>query len=54
MMSRAAETHLAGHMRPAGLVFETPGLVHIYKDYLVELPRCKQDKFGHPLRLAKN
>jgi len=26
MMSRAAQTHLAGHMRPAGRVFETPGL----------------------------
>ena len=26
MMSRAAQTHLAGHMRPAGLVFETPGI----------------------------
>jgi len=23
MMSRAAQTHLAGHMRPAGRVFET-------------------------------
>jgi len=29
MMSRAAQTHLAGHMRPAGRVFETPGLDHI-------------------------
>jgi len=26
MMSRAAQTHLAGHMRPAGRVFETPAL----------------------------
>jgi hypothetical protein len=26
MMSRASQTHLAGHMRPAGRVFETPGL----------------------------
>jgi len=24
MMSLAAQTHLAGHMRPAGRVFETP------------------------------
>jgi len=29
MMSRAAQTHLAGLMRPAGRVFETPVL-----DYL--------------------
>jgi len=28
MMSRAAKTHLAGHMRAAGLVFETPGLLN--------------------------
>jgi len=28
MMSQAAQTHLAGHMRPAGHVFETPGLEH--------------------------
>jgi len=28
MMSRAAQTHLAGHMRPAGRVFETPALQH--------------------------
>jgi hypothetical protein len=27
MMSWAAQTLLAGHMRPAGRVFETPGLV---------------------------
>ena len=26
MMTRAAQTHLAGHMRPAGRVFETPAL----------------------------
>jgi len=26
MMSRAAQTHLASHMRPAGRVFETPDL----------------------------
>ncbi len=26
MMTRAAQTHLAGHMRPAGCVFETPGI----------------------------
>ncbi len=26
MISRAAQTHLAGHMRPAGRVFETPAL----------------------------
>ena len=26
MMTRAAQTHQAGHMRPAGRVFETPGL----------------------------
>jgi len=26
MMSRAAQTHLAGHIRPAGNVFETPDL----------------------------
>ena len=26
MMARAAQTHQAGHMRPAGRVFETPGL----------------------------
>ncbi len=26
MMSRAAQTHLAGLMRPAGRVFETPGI----------------------------
>jgi len=25
-MSQAAKTHLAGHKRPAGLVFETPAL----------------------------
>jgi len=25
-MSRAAQTHLAGHMRPAGRVFETPAI----------------------------
>ncbi len=24
MMSRATQTHLAGHMQPAGRVFETP------------------------------
>jgi len=28
MMTRAAQTHLAGHMRPAGRVFETPGIEH--------------------------
>jgi len=27
-MLRAAQTHLAGHMRPAGRVFETPALRH--------------------------
>ncbi len=26
MMSRAAQTYLAGHMRPAGRVLEAPGL----------------------------
>ena len=26
MMTRAARTHQAGHMRPAGRVFETPGV----------------------------
>jgi hypothetical protein len=26
MVSRAAQTHLAGHMRPAGRVFETPAV----------------------------
>ena len=26
MMTRAAQTHQAGHMRPAGRVFETPDL----------------------------
>ncbi len=26
MMTQAAQTHLAGHMRPAGRVFLTPGL----------------------------
>jgi len=29
MMSRAAQTHLAGHMWPAGRVFETPGLEQV-------------------------
>ncbi len=29
MMSRAAQTHLAGLMRPAGRVFETPDLVGV-------------------------
>jgi len=28
MLSRAAQTHLAGHMRPAGRVFETPDVEH--------------------------
>ena len=27
MMTRAAQTHQAGHMGPAGRVFETPGLI---------------------------
>ncbi len=29
VMSRAAQTHLAGQMRPAGRVFETPGLDYV-------------------------
>jgi hypothetical protein len=36
------------------LVQCSPPKLSIYIDYLVELPRCKQDKFGLPLRLAKN
>jgi len=35
MMSRAAKTHLAGHMRPAGRVFETPGLVGLISHLFV-------------------
>ncbi len=31
-MSWAAQTHLAGLMRPAGRVFETPGLTYISKN----------------------
>ncbi len=30
MMSQAAQTHLAGHMRPAGRVFETPDVHHVF------------------------
>ena len=31
MITRAAQTHQAGHMRPAGRVFETPALsVHLH------------------------
>jgi len=34
MMSRAAQTHLAGHMRPTGRVFETPALgFHILSEW---------------------
>jgi len=40
MMSRAAQTHLVGHMRPAGRVFETPAfdIVHFVLeiDYKVQ------------------
>ncbi len=37
MMSRAAQAHLAGHMRPAGRVFETPGLDNVFLDWLKEI-----------------
>ena len=37
MMSRAAQTHLAGHMRPAGRVFETPDLEHSFKNSIVQV-----------------
>ncbi len=29
MISRAAQTHLAGHMGPAGRVFETPDIEYL-------------------------
>jgi len=46
MMSRAAQTHLAGHMRPAGRVFETPGLVNKFLDvdYVAQSETANIDK----------
>jgi len=35
MLSRVAQTHLAGHMRPAGRVFETPAVErYLFKQIL--------------------
>jgi hypothetical protein len=40
-MSRAAQTHLAGHMRPAGRVFQTPDLDNTNMTFLQFL-KCEE------------
>ena len=43
MMTRAAQTHQAGHMRPAGRVFETPALNSVKVIYIFVLAKSNQN-----------
>jgi len=50
MMTRTAQPHQAGHMQPAGHVFETPGLKAVISTFLIGSSKLEKNVNGTELK----